>query len=130
MDALDLGLDATAWFIARQPAIIRFLEHRFGPDSHAFGVAVMRSAVMDAMLRKFYQNVPRVFHGALERAEHYILEESADEDLMDRHPSMVEMCSAVADEPFEEASRVAFALLTILYALDEAVSRRAARIAT
>src|SRR5262245_20774710 len=91
MNAIDLGIDATAWFVARQPAIIRFLEHRFGPDTHAFGVAVMRTVAIEGMLRRNYQSVPRVFHGAIERAEQLLVGENVDEELMDRHPWIVEM---------------------------------------
>src|SRR5262245_19226473 len=118
MDVLDLGLDATSWFIARQPAIVRFLEERFGADSDTFALAVHHSVVLEALLRQEHRTIPRVLPGRMENAELLVLTNTADEGVNERHPWLVEYCTEVANQPVaiapEELARVALTMFAVL----------------
>jgi hypothetical protein len=122
-----------AWFAARQPGIVRYLESRLGRDD-GLGVALMAAlAVHTAFEKTLGAAPPRVTSQALEDAEREVIREvRGDPDgagglACARQPALAEFVASVIDAPpiplgDEESTNVGVTLLAIVVALDDGAS--------
>jgi hypothetical protein len=122
---IEPGTGAAAWFAARQPALVRYLEGRCGRDD-GLGIALTAAlAIHTAFERALGRPPPRVVAGALAAAEHAVVGEVRAGAFVARQPALCELVAGViADPPVplaeEEAARLGAALLAIVVALDSA----------
>jgi hypothetical protein len=130
--AADESFDP-AWFAARQPGIMKYLETSCGSGTDALGVGLAAAlAIHAAYERTLGVPPPRVQSSLLSRAEKAVTSEaifSAGEGLVDRQPAVSEFVAGVVANPPvplgpEEATRLGLSLLAIAYALDEMSSGR------
>ncbi|RMH39491.1 MAG: hypothetical protein D6689_16335 [Deltaproteobacteria bacterium] len=131
----ELRTDAqtAGWFVARQPAVVRFLERRCGPTD-AFAVALDAAVrICAAFERAAGVPPPPVPFRLLDRADDALAIEAlgpgAARGLAARHPELCAWIARwVADPPLPltaaEAGRVGACLTAVVYALDEITTGR------
>lgn len=118
-----------AWFAARQPGIVKYLEARCGRDD-GMGVGLLAAlTIHGAFERALGVPPPRVPSTALDRAERTVIAEarSSRPSFLDRQAALAAFIASVISSPpvplgEEETSRLAVALATVVHALDEAVT--------
>jgi hypothetical protein len=116
-----------AWFAARQPGIVRYLETRCGRDD-SMGVALLAAlAVHGAFERALGVAPPRVLSSALERAEATVVSETraGQPGFVVRQKALAGFVAGVVAAPpvplgEEESTRLALVLAAVVHALDEA----------
>jgi hypothetical protein len=126
------GTGDAAWFAARQPGIIRFLELRCGRDD-AMGAALMTTlAIHTAFERALGVPPPRLLSSAVERAEERVLAEAqgGGPRFAHRQPALAELIAGVVASPpvplsDDEATRLALVLAAVVDAFDDAVTHDA-----
>ena len=118
-----------AWFAARQPGIIKYLETRCGRDD-GMGVALLAAlAIHTAFERALGVSPPRVASSALERAERSVVAEThgGRPGFAARQEALTDFVAGVIAAPpvplsDDETTRLAVVLATVVQALDAAVS--------
>ncbi len=124
---LEPGTGDAAWFAARQPAVVRYLEGRCGRDD-ALGIALMAAlAIHTAFERAIGRPPPRVAAGALDEAERAVVGDvrAGAGTLVARQPALCELVAGMVGDPpvplgEDESARLGAALLAIVVALDSA----------
>lgn len=124
---LEPGTGDAAWFAARQPAVVRYLEGRCGRDD-GLGIALMAAlAIHTAFERALGQPPPRLGPRALDEAEHAVVGEvrAGAGTFVGRQPALCELVAGVVGDPpvplgEEESARLGAALLAVVVALDSA----------
>jgi hypothetical protein len=120
--------DDVAWFVARQPGIVRYLESRLATGSDALGLALFGASFVHAAFHKALGSwPPRVLSSRLESAESSVLHEAETrpgDGFVARQPALAEfVAGVVASPPFplgeDDATRVGLTLATVVYALDD-----------
>ena len=122
------GTGDAAWFAARQPGIIRYLEARLGRDD-LMGVALMAAfAIHAAFERTLGVPPPRVPSSALEWAEGIVAAEARDgaPAIVARQQALAGFVAGVVAVPpvplaEDEAGRLGLVLAAIVQAFDTAV---------
>jgi hypothetical protein len=118
-----------AWFAARQPGIVKYLEGRCGRDD-SMGVALLAAlAIHTAFERALGVPPPRLPSSALERAERTVVSEThhGHPGFATRQQPLTEFVAATIAAPpvplsDDEASKLAVVLASVVHALDAAVT--------
>lgn len=121
-----------AWYAARQPGVLRFVEDRLSGD--ALAVALVASwQIMAAFHARIGVWPERLDHALLERAEEAALRETRREapetGCAARQPVLVAwIAELLADPPvpldLDERRDVGLLLMSVVYALDEVTTGR------
>lgn len=119
------GTGDAAWFAARQPGVIKYLELRCGRDE-SMGVALMTAlAIHLAFERALGSAPPRLLSSALERAEEDVVRETrgGGASFVARQGALAGFVAGVVATPpvpltDEEAGRLAVVLATVVHAFD------------
>ena len=126
---------AAAWFAARQPGIVGYLEQRCVAGSDGFGVALGGAiAIHDAFHGELGTPPPRVASSLLSRAERAIRDEAAahaprQDGLSARQPAIARFLAGLVLAPpvplgDRESAGVGLALAAVAFALDEVATGR------
>jgi hypothetical protein len=126
-----------AWFAARQPGIVKYLERVLGGGTELCGVALASSLAICSAYEKALGVPPaRVRSSLLGRAEKAILFEARSaavamppDGLVARQPAICEFVASVVAAPpvpldADDAGKLGLALMAVAYALDETTSGR------
>jgi hypothetical protein len=122
---LEPGTGDAAWFAARQPAMVKYLEGRCGRDD-GLGIALMTALTIHTAFERWARRAPpRLSMRALEQAERSIVADVRAGAFAGSQPALCELVAGVvADPPVplgeEEAARLGAALLAVVVALDSA----------
>lgn len=120
--------DDVAWFIARQPGIVRYLESRLVVGSDALGLALFGASFVHAAFHKAMGSwPPRLLSPGLESAESAVLREAetrSGDGFVARQPALAEFVAGVVASPpvplaDDDATRVGLVLATVVHALDD-----------
>jgi hypothetical protein len=125
-----------AWFAARQPGIVAYLETRCGARSDTLAVALGGAmTIHDAYHGSLGTPPPRVQSSLLHRAERAVLDEAAvrggrEDGLSARQPAVARFLAGLVLAPplplcEREAARVGMTLAAVAFALDEMATGRA-----
>jgi hypothetical protein len=120
------GVGDAAWFAARQPGIVRYLELRCGRDD-SMGVALMAAlAVHGAFERALGVPPPRLPSSALERAEEEVASQAraAGPAFAERQQALADFVAGVVAAPpvplgDDETTRLALVLASVVHAFDQ-----------
>jgi hypothetical protein len=119
------GTGDAAWFAARQPGVIKYLEGRLGRDD-TMGVALMAAYAIHAAFERALGVPPaRLASSALEQAEGEVLAETraGEPTFVARQRALAGFVAQVVAAPpvplsDDEAGRLGLALATLVHALD------------
>lgn len=125
---LEPGTGDAAWFAARQPGVVRYLESRLGRDD-AMGLALMAAfAIHAAFERALGGPPPRVASSALEWAEGCVVVEALGgaPAFVTRQQALAGYIAGVVAAPpvplaDDEAGRLGLVLAAVVAAFDRAV---------
>lgn len=123
------GTGDAAWFAARQPGAVKYLEDRLGRDD-TMGVALMAAFAIHAAFEQMLGvPPPRVPSSAFERAENVVAEEAraGDPAFVARQQALAAyIAGVVADPPVplaeNSAGRLGLVLAAIVQAFDRTLS--------
>src|SRR5262245_30108751 len=108
---LEPGTGDAAWFAARQPAVIKYLEGRCGRDD-GLGIALMTALTIHTAYERWARRAPpRLTLEALEAAERAIVADVRAGAFAGSQPALCELVAGVVTEPpmplgEEEAARI------------------------
>jgi len=123
------GTGDAAWFAARQPGVVKYLEGRLGRDD-MMGVALMAAfAIHGAFERTLGLPPPRVPSSALEWAEGTVIAEAREgaPAFVVRQQALASFIAGVVAAPpvplaEDEAGRLGLVLASIVHAFDRAAT--------
>lgn len=131
--AAETGGAAIAWFVARQPGVVRFLENRLQGDALAVALHGVR-VIETAFEKNDGAPPPRLIRPLLERAEATVRDEANSRTAVRdgcaaRQPALVTWLSGfVMDPPVplddSRRHRVASCLAAVIYGFDQLTTGR------